>query len=213
MYAFCHRCHAELPGSANLPSRSGEDVALFCAQCGAPQLCLPDHMRLDPPGESAPGTLTTGSLPPPRLAAFPPHRIDWHAALRSAAIVAAVSAALGVASLSFTFLSLAYFIWTIGGAIVALGLYARWRPHARMDAGVGLRIGSVTGLLMIAFLGVAFTLTGLVARFGTHSMAGFDAQLTQQMALLEQQMKLSVAQQHRPPDVEQKLGEFISTLR
>lgn len=214
MYPSCHRCHAELPGSAHLPSRSGEDAALFCPHCGAPQLCLPDHMRLDPPAAPAadPGTLTTGSLPPPRRPGFPPNRIDWRVALRSSAIVAAVSAALGVASLYFTFLSFAYFVWTIGGAIVALGLYARSRPQARMDTGVGLRIGSLTGLIMIAFLGVVFSLTGLVARFATHSMTGFDAQLTQQMAVLEQQMKLSVAQQNRPPDVEQKLAEFVDFL-
>lgn len=210
MYASCHRCHAEFPASANRPSRSGEDVSLFCPHCGAPQLCLPDHLRIK--SSTEPDIVTTGSLPPPRPAGFPPHGIDWHAALRSAAIVAAVSAGLGVASLHFTFLSLAYFVWTIGGAILALGLYARWRPHARMDTGVGLRIGSVTGLLMIAFLGVAFTLTGLVARFGTHSMTGFDGQLSQEMALLEQQMKVSVDQQHRPPDVEQKLGEFVDFL-
>ena len=206
----CHRCHAELFGSASLPAQNGGERILFCPHCGAPQLYLPDHLRIETPVEL--GALTTGSLPPPRPAGFAPHQIDWHAAMRSAVIVAAVSAALGVASLHFPFLSLASFVWTIGGAIIALGFYARWRPHARMDAGVGLRIGSVTGLLMIAFLGVAFTITGLVTRFGTHSMAGFDGQLTQQMALLEQQLKLSVAQQHRPPEAEQKLGEFVEFL-
>ncbi len=210
MDVFCHRCHAELPGSATLSSRGGEEEVLFCPHCGAPQLYLPDHLRIEMPGE--PGALTTGSLPPPRPAGFAPDRIDWQIALRSSAIVAAVSAGLGVASLRFPFLSLAYIVWTIGAAIVALGFYARQRPQAHMDAAVGLRIGSVTGLLMIAFLGVAFTVTGLVARFSTHSMAGFDGQLTQQMTSLEQQLKVSVAQQHRPPDAEQKLGEFVDFL-
>ena len=211
MDVSCHRCHAELPGPAHASSRGSDDEVLFCPHCGAPQLYLPDHLRIETPAE--PGTFTTGSLPPPRPAGFAPHRIDWHVALRSSAIVAAVSAGLGVASLRFTFLSLAYIVWTIGGAIVALGFYARQRPQARMDAAVGLRVGSVTGLLMIAFLGVAFTVTGLVARFGTHSMAGFDGQLTQEMALLEQQLKLSGAQQSRPPDAEQKLGEFVDFLK
>ena len=183
---------------------------LFCPHCGAPQLCLPEHLRIEPAAE--PGTRTTGSLPPPRPDGFPPHRIDWHIAVKSAAGVAAVSAGLGVLRLRFTFLSLAYFVWTVGGAVIALGFYARWRPQARMDAGVGLRIGSVTGLLMVAFLGLAFTLTGLVARFGTHGLTGFDSQITQEMALLEQQMKVSVAQQHRPPDVVQKMGEFVDFL-
>lgn len=183
---------------------------LFCPHCGAPQLSLPEHMRLEPNVE--PGKVTTGSLPPPRPAGFATHRIDWHAALRSSAIVAAVSAGLGVASLHFTFLSLAYLVWTVGGAIIALGFYARWRPQARVDAGVGLRIGSVTGLVTIAFLGVAFALSGLETRFGTHNMARFDGQLTQQMTLLEQQLKVSAAQQHGPADTEQKLGEFVDFL-
>ena len=209
MDTFCHRCHAELPGSATLSMRSSEDGMLFCPHCGAPQLYLPEHLRMVQP--VAAGTHTTGSLPPPRPAGFPPNRIDWHAALRSAAIVAAVSAALGVASLHLTFLAAVYLVWTVGGAILALGFYARWRPQARLDAGVGLRIGSVTGLLMIAFLAVAFTLTGLVTRFGTHRMAGFDGQLSQEMALLEQQMKVSAAEQHQP-DVEQKMGEFVNFL-
>ena len=210
MDLLCHRCHAELPGSAHLSSRGGEEMVLFCPHCGAPQLYLPDHLRVETPTE--PGTLTTGHLPPPRPAGFAPNRIDWHVALWSSALVAAVSAGLGVASLRFPFLSLAFVVWTIGGAIVAIGFYARQRPQARMDAAVGLRIGSVTGLLMIAFLGVAFTVTGLVARFGTHNMTSFDRQLTQQMALLKQQLKASVAQQRQPSDTEQKLGEFVDFL-
>ncbi len=209
MQALCHRCQAELTGSAASLSQNGE-VLLFCPHCGAPQLSLPEHLRLEPNTE--PGKVTTGSLPPPRTAVFAAHRIDWHAALRSSAIVAGVSAGLGVASLHFSFLYPAYLMWTIGGAIIALGFYARWRPQARMDAGVGLRIGSVTGLVLIAFLGVAFALSGLVSRFEVHGMAGFDRQLTKQMTLFEQQLKVSAAQQHAPTDAEQNLGEFVTFL-
>ncbi len=48
-----------------------------------------------------------------------------------------------------------------------------------MDAGVGARIGLVVGLALVACLGVAWGLGGLVARYGLHSLAGFDAQMTQ----------------------------------
>ncbi len=211
MQIFCHRCHAELTGSAASLARSGGDVLLFCPHCGAPQLSLPEHLRLAPDVE--PEKVTTGSLPPPRPDGFAAHRVDWQAALRASMSVAVVSAGLGVASLHFTFLSLAYLVWTIGGAIIALGIYARWRPQARMDTGVGLRIGSLTGLVMIAFLGVAFALSGLVTRFGTHRMASFDGQLTQQMTLLEEQLKVSAAQQHGAADAAEKTGEFVDFLK
>jgi hypothetical protein len=48
-----------------------------------------------------------------------------------------------------------------------------------MDAGVGARIGLVVGLALVACLGVAWGIGGLVARYGLHSLAGFDAELTQ----------------------------------
>ena len=75
--------------------------------------------------------------------------------------------------------SLLSWLWTISGSMIALGLYQRRRPLAWMDAGVGARIGIVVGLALVACLAVVLATGGLVARYGLHSMAGVDAQLTE----------------------------------
>ncbi len=46
---------------------------------------------------------------------------------------------------------------------------------------MGARIGLVVGLALVACFGVALAVGGLVARYGLHSMAGFDAQMTQML--------------------------------
>jgi hypothetical protein len=72
-------------------------------------------------------------------------------------------------------------LWTISGSIITLALYQRRRPLAWMDAGVGARIGVVVGLALVVCLAIAGAGAGLVARYGLHSMAGFDADLTQML--------------------------------
>ncbi len=62
--------------------------------------------------------------------------------------------------------------------MITLALYQRRRPLAWMDAGVGARIGLVVGLALVACLGVAWGIGGLVARYGLHSLGAFDAELT-----------------------------------
>ena len=43
----------------------------------------------------------------------------------------------------------------------------------------GARIGIVVGLALVVCFGAAVAIGGLVARYGLHSMAGVDAQLTE----------------------------------
>lgn len=164
MHKYCHRCGEELSG--------GDDLSPFCPHCGAPQLYLPDYDR---PAET-PETNTTGAPPPPQ-----PRQIEWKTAIRCALLVAAIAAALSLVATRFEPVSLLSWLWTVSGSLITLALYQRRRPAAWMDAGIGARIGIVVGVVLVSCLAVAMATGGLVARYGLHSMASFDAQLTQQL--------------------------------
>ncbi len=126
--------------------------------------------------ETQPSESTTGALPPPRV---PGNRtgngiIDWRTAVPIAAMVAVVAAVLTVLGLRLAGVAIFGFFWLLSGAVISIGLYARRSPQARMDARVGLRLGIVTGLLMLAATAVVGAGAGLVLRFGTHSLGQFD---------------------------------------
>jgi hypothetical protein len=142
----------------------------FCPHCGSPQIYLQDYEQQNGGGEAD----TTGATPPPR-----PQQVEWKTAIRCAALVAGVAAGLSLVSQQVQVVSLLSLLWTISGSMIALALYQRRRPLAWMDAGVGARIGLVVGLALVACLGVAWGIGGLVARYGLHSLGAFDSELTQ----------------------------------
>ncbi len=119
---------------------------------------------------------TTGNAPPPR-----PPSILWRSALRSGLAVALVGAVLFVLASYIPALTIFSLLWILGGASIATGLYRRGHPSLPMDAAIGARIGLSVGLLMTTCLAVAVAGIGLVARFVLHSMAAFDAEMTQRM--------------------------------
>ena len=182
MHRFCHSCGGELP--------SGEGISPFCPQCGSPQIYLQDHEE----PVSGTGVDTTGAVPPPR-----PQTVEWKTAIRCAALVAAVAAVLTLVAERVQVLSLLSLLWTISGSMITLALYQRRRPLAWMDAGVGARIGVVVGLALVTFFGVALAVGGVVARYGLHSMAGVDAQLTEG---LHAGFEKAVAVSPQPPEVQ-----------
>jgi hypothetical protein len=181
MHRFCHSCGRELP--------SGEEISPFCPHCGAPQIYLQDYEESVSGAEAE----TTGAVPPPR-----PQTVEWKTAIRCAALVAGIAAALTLVSQRVQVLSLLSLLWTISGSMITLALYQKRRPQAWMDAGVGARIGVVVGLALVACFGVALAVGGLVARYGLHSMAGFDAQMTQMM---HEQLDKAAAAAPQSPEI------------
>jgi hypothetical protein len=166
MHEFCHRCGGELlDGGGSSP---------FCPHCGAPQIYLIDHEQPVDPAEAN----TTGTAPPPQ-----PRQVEWKTAIQCALMVSAVAAALSLAAARFESVSPLSWLWTVSGSLITLALYQRRRPQAWMDAGIGARIGVVVGVVLVSCLAVAMAAGGLVARYVLHNMAGFDAQLTQQLHL------------------------------
>jgi hypothetical protein len=166
MHEFCHRCGGELS------DRDGSSP--FCPHCGAPQIYLVDYEQ--PTDLTDAGT--TGAPPPPQL-----RQVEWKTAIRCALLVAGVAAVLSLAAARFEAISPLSWLWTVSGSLITLALYQRRRPLAWMDAGIGARIGVVVGIVLVAGLAVAMAAGGLVARYLLHNMAGFDAQLTQQLHL------------------------------
>lgn len=187
--------------------REDEEAVLFCPRCGAPQLKLQEHMRVEEPKVS-----TTGTVPPPRPAgARAPGAVDWQAAIVAAVVVAAVGAALSVLGLKFVAASLLGTVWTLCGAVVALGIYARRRPAAMLNARAGARIGVVAGLLMVAVGTMALAATGVVVRFGTHGMAQFDADNAQERRELQAKVLGWMEQQNQDKEVQQKYKDAFQS--
>src|SRR5271168_4857556 len=181
MQEYCHRCGGELP------TRDG--MSPFCPHCGSPQIYLQDYEQQS----GAPEADTTGAMPPPR-----PQQVEWKTAIRCALLVAMVAAVLSVLSARVQLVSPLTWLWTISGSMITLALYQKRKPLAWMDAGIGARIGVVVGLALVSCLAVAMAGAGLVARYGLHSMAGFDAELTQ---TLHAQVEKAAATTPEPPEL------------
>lgn len=216
MYGICHRCHAELPGELRPAATYGGDdeKPLFCPRCGAPQILLPEYLRADvsapkpfdgAPAGAQPG-VTTGAVPPPL-----PQMVDWPVALTSSLPIAAATGVLAVASFAVPTAGLLNTLCILGGSGVALGLYRSRRPLARMDGRVGLRVGMLTGLLMVAAMGIGLAGTGAVERFGLHGLAAFDTDVDQSFAVIRAQMAASMQGQNQDPVAQQHvMGLFLS---
>jgi hypothetical protein len=162
----------------------------FCPHCGSPQIYLQDYEQQSGGAKAD----STGAIPPPR-----PQQVEWKTAIRCAALVAGVAVGLGLVSQRVQVISLLSLLWTISGSMIALALYQRRRPLAWMDAGVGARIGLVVGLALVVCLGIAWAVGGLVARYGLHSLAGFDAELTR---TIHDAFEKAVAMAPQPPETQ-----------
>jgi hypothetical protein len=180
MTEFCHRCGDELPASpANSP---------FCPHCGAPQLYFPNQEQT----ESAPVD-TTGELPPPR-----PKLIEWKAVIQCALLVGLVAGALSVAALQLPSVKPLSSLWTLSASLIALALYRKRRPQARLDAKIGARIGLVVGLIAVISIAASMAVAGVVARYGLHNLATFDAEIALD---LHQQLERAQASNPLPKEV------------
>lgn len=120
--------------------------APFCPSCGAPQIRVVTPQAVEPPPLPPPGEM----LPPPFPTSYTPAaaaaRVQWSAAIRSCLLAAAL----------LTFLNtiignpLAVIIIIPAGGWFAVYLYGRGQSGRPVNAGIGARIGAVTGLFAYA---------------------------------------------------------------
>ena len=165
MTQTCHRCGGDLP--------SGNEAPVFCPHCAAPQLLLSEACL----AEATAAADTTGANPPPT-----PRQVEWQTAIRCALLVAGIAAVLSLLAVRIPIASFLSTVWVLTASLTTLGLYQRRRPLAWMDAGIGARIGLTAGLSTVALMAIGFAAVGLIARFGLHSLGGFDATIAQLLA-------------------------------
>ena len=190
MREICHRCGGEL-SAVDTSARDGRPP--FCPHCGAPQLLLSDWT--EPLSTGADGALagpSTGALPPPR-----PNQIDWRMAIQIAILVAGVGALLSLIASKLPNISPLSTIWVVSASLTTLAMYQRRRPLATMNAGVGAKIGTLVGVVLVFFLGFALAAGLMLARYKLHAMAGFDAGAAQ---AIKTQMDQLAATRPVPPE-------------
>lgn len=129
----CHRC--------GTPVSQG---ALFCSQCGAPQIRVavqesqPATVPL-PPG--TPDEIQPPAQPVPTLA-HPGGEIDWHLARQKLLLVGVIS---GLLTVFLPAGGIGFLAWMLLGGFVAVRLYAA-RPGLRLTSAAGAKLGAVTAL-------------------------------------------------------------------
>jgi hypothetical protein len=87
-------------------------------------------------------------------------------------------------------------LWVLAAPQVAINLYRRRRPQARMDAVVGLRIGTAVGVAVATGMAAAVAISGMVARYRLHAMDDFDGQFAHMM---HDSMQQAAARAGSPP--------------
>ncbi len=148
MTTLCHSCRNAIP-----------EGAVFCPECGAPQLRVP--LEREP---------ETGELEPPRHTG----EIAWPAAVGSAAIYAVPAGLL----LSFLAVPLVDMLWVVLGSVWTLRRYRRRVPRAPvLTPELGGRIGLVLGLFAAVVSTAADALKALFVRYGLHRAPAVEAYL------------------------------------
>ncbi len=203
----CHRCHGELPSEPVGSMQSNDDILLFCPRCSAPQLLLPEHLQSEKDSRSA----TTGATPPPRLDGADPRQIEWRVVLQAAGFVACIVALLRLLGLRFDLFNMFWFFWLVSGPGVTLNSYVRRRPMAWMNARVGLRVGVVTGLLMLAAVSVCVGGAGVVQRYGLHDMAQADEQTASETKAMQVRVQAWMQQQNVDPETQKNYAAVINS--
>jgi len=179
MAELCHRC-----GNPLLPE------AGFCAQCGAPQLYLTqsEQERL---AESATADQQAPAAQRPRIA------LDWRPAIRAALLVAGVAGGLSLLDWLVPPISVLSFLWTSSAALIALAVYRR-RADARVNAGIGTRIGVLTGIFTASALVFSNSLQQVLERYVLHRGAAADAEILEKLHQQMDMMKKSYPGQPLP---------------
>lgn len=183
----CHKCRAAV-----------EDGVPFCPHCAAPQIRVMAGVQPAPErppyGPSAPGqppepSVTLAQLRPEKLAR------GWQAANLAAGLGALVALIVAVAT---GLPQLGFFVWMLGGGMLAVVIYRRRQPFPGLTMGTGARLGARAGLM-------GFVIFGLLSLVQVVSLRGSG----QLRAALEQALKTSAARSGNP-EAQQMVQQFLT---
>ncbi|HZU11008.1 MAG TPA: zinc ribbon domain-containing protein [Pseudacidobacterium sp.] len=173
MDPVCHRCGNSLSSSE-----------IFCPHCGAPQL------RFEPSDEQPVQRPQTVGAPFRII-----QRVEWRATVQAALMLALP---VGLLSSLWDF----GILWMLAGGLCTVALY-RKRTMNTVNAGIGWRIGMLTGLLSAYCASLIDGLGMVLERYGLHHGARID----QRLAAMTQQMTEQMARQN--PDAAQQIPWFL----
>ncbi len=137
-----------------------EDGVAFCPQCSAPQIRVSAEPATPPLPPGTPGQVQPPAQPVVLTSAAESpvaDRLDWRHAF-PVALTAGIVLALCWALPWLTFL-----MWGLVGGALAVALYQR-RKQVTITAGLGARLGAVTGLLGFVAFAVIISLELLATR-------------------------------------------------
>lgn len=181
----CHRC-----------GKPVEDGVPFCPQCSAPQIRV--MVAAQPASERSSSVVLEGRAEQPAaLAGLQPAGASraWRAANLAAGLGALVALLVAVVT---GLPLLAFFLWVLGGGMLAVVIY-RWRQHLGfMSAGMGARLGAMAGLM-------GFVIFGLISLVQMLAMRGTG----QLRPALEQALKTSAAHSGNP-EAQQMVQQFLT---
>jgi hypothetical protein len=157
----CPRCGVTLPVVEDAP-------AVFCANCGLPQLTVSEQ-ALRAVNEPA----AAGGGPAPVLTGS----VDWPIALRIltvAALIGVVPAAVMPGAVVDSTVGSLSLLLTPVLSLVAVGMYHRSRPRREVSPSIGSRMGATLGLMMGSLIALITGIAGFVLRYHYHSHAMDD---------------------------------------
>jgi hypothetical protein len=171
----CHRCGSPV-----------EDGVPFCAKCNAPQIRFIVHEE--------PELARRTGQPEHAIAPLDTPALQWHKALRPAAlagIVAAFAMAIPGGMLGFGMLA---------AGVLAVLLYQRRVPGTSLTPGSGARLGALAGLVGFVFFAGASSLELLVFRADNELRTALLAAIDQAAARSTDPQARQIAERLKSPE-------------
>lgn len=132
---------------------------------------------------------------------------SWKHAISAAAMV---GLPMGLLSSSALHLEVGSFVWLVGGAMAAVGLYQRRSRHSFLNLRTGLRIGILAGVVAAVFATACNAAILLFQRYALHMSKTIDDAMDSNIKAMVEQMSGRVAQ--ATPEAQAQIRAYFHFL-